>query len=98
MLLVFHRNENGQISRCYDCSKFTEAELRDNIASYNASHSDKADYVAAEDGSLLAYLFHRAKENIKLRLDSLRDLHNTLQEAESYAYELLSEAEQGKET
>ena len=96
MMLVFHRDENGKIIRCYDSGKFTESELRESIASYNETHTDKADYVGVEDDELLAYLYRRVKENIKLRVDLLRDLHNTLQDAESYAYELLCEAEKEK--
>jgi len=95
MQVVYYRNPDGTIHSFHNADAIPAAELPQKIEDYNRNSAGRtAELVIIEPSSFMEHLYNRAKENIRLQIDALRDLHSSLQEAESYAYDLLCQAEQ----
>lgn len=95
MQVVYYRNPDGTIYGFNNADALPFDELSQRIEDYNRKNSagKTAELVIIEPGSFMEHLYNRAKENIRFQIDTLRDLHSSLQEAESYAYDLLCQAE-----
>ena len=96
MKVIYYRRKDGTICRFHRALKISDEDLSAAVEKFNAENvnGETACVFDVQPGTIEEYLVKRATEHIELQIATIRDLHSSLQEAESYAYDLLCQAEQ----
>ena len=97
MRLVFYRRADGTIRYYHSADKVDPATLNERVVAYNIAREkdggETAHIVEYADDSFEAYLFRRAKENMRLNLETLRDMRDAINHAADVICDLISQAE-----
>lgn len=94
MLIVFYRRNDGTIRYWHDVRNMTKEELLPKISEYNEKNEKEQAYLAEyESKSFEAHLVRLLVRKQQLDLETLRDLSQTLCEADSLVCDLISQAE-----
>lgn len=87
MLLVYYRDKDGAIVRHHPAPEgMTLEQLQENIRAYNFEEARKKDgrtvhFEEVEDGTLLAYMVHKAAERKKLDKEAVQDAISSIEDA-----------------
>lgn len=97
MRLVFYRRADGTIRYFHSVDKVNPDTLNERVVAYNIAREkdvgETAHIVEYADDSFEAHLFRRATENMRLNLETLRDMRDAINHADDVICDLISQAE-----
>jgi len=94
MRLAYYRDKEGKITNFHKADRIPDDEVEQRVADYNNNERGDTVYIIDyDDGSFEAFLYRKAVEHIKFQKETLDDLRDTLSSAESYVWNLISQAE-----
>ena len=97
MRLAYYKRADGSIRYFHSVDKVDPDTLNERVVAYNIArekdNGETAHIVEYEDDSFEAYMFRRATENIRLSLETLRDMRDAINHADDVICDLISQAE-----
>lgn len=97
MILAYYKKKDGTIRYFHRVDKVDPETLHEKVLDYNKANEmgtgETVHIVEYADDSFEAHLFRRATENIRLSIDTLRDMHDAINHADEVICDLIFEAE-----
>ena len=97
MRLAYYKRADGTIRYFHSVDKVDPATLNERVVAYNIAREkdtgETAHIVEYADDSFEAHLFRRATENMRLGLETLRDMRDAIHHANDIISDLIAQAE-----
>lgn len=97
MRLAYYKRADGTIRYFHSVDKVDPATLHERVVAYNIAREkdsgETAHIVEYADDSFEAHLFRRATENMRLSLETLRDMRDAINHADDVICDLIAQAE-----
>lgn len=94
MILAYYKKKDGTIRYFHRVDKVAPETLREKVADYNKANTGETVHIVEyADDSFEAHLFRRATENIRLSIETLRDMRDAISHADEVICDLICEAE-----
>lgn len=97
MRLAYYKRADGTVRYFHRVDKVDPATLQERVVAYNIARAkdngETAHIVEYADDSFEAHLFRRATENMRLGLETLRDMRDAINHADDVICDLIAQAE-----